>query len=667
MSVLQRLHLGLAVLIVLFVTFLVVHFAVGGRLRADHELRADRLATARLANDRLLQHMTDAETGVRGYQLTADRSFLAPYESGRSGAAAALDEVAAGTDEDTVRRILDRERAVVTTWLREYAAPVVSAARPETDEAAAARGKRMFDELRMVNEAVSEAVDAERRAAEHAAVRAERLVTGVSVALLGALLAVAFAVVRIGSRQLLTPLDQLGRTIRRLAGGDRSARAEPVGAVELRAVVDALNDLAAQTEELLAREQARSARAGLRLAVAAALQDLREPAAAVRRITELIGTGLGVTTAGAVHCGLVVPGTGPVRAHWPATAAELAGTTVTELLTNAPGEIVTFPGGALGVTIGGDTDCETGFLWVSRPELAAGAAGASAPGASAAGVSAADGEPGWTDAERRLLTGVAGAIERVLRQLTLQHRQARLITELRILDQRKDVFIQTVTHELRTPLTSILGYTEMLSEDAGNLSPVQQRSLNAINRNAYRLHQTIGDLVLLDRPDTAEVRTEPIDLAELATTVHTELANAARAKELTVGFEAAEGWVLGDRVQLQRALRKLMENAIKFTPAGGSVRCALTADPDTVTVVVSDTGIGIPAEDVPGLFTPFHRAGNAMDQAVQGPGLGLAIVRDIVSDHGGSITVQSVVGGGSTFTLTLPALPAPVAATVPAL
>jgi two-component system phosphate regulon sensor histidine kinase PhoR len=117
--------------------------------------------------------------------------------------------------------------------------------------------------------------------------------------------------------------------------------------------------------------------------------------------------------------------------------------------------------------------------------------------------------------------------------------------------------------------------------------------------------------------------------------------------------------VRGDRTQLQRALRKLLENAIKFTPAGGSVTWRCGGDERTVTIAVTDTGIGIPAEDVPGLFTPFHRAGNAMDQAVQGPGLGLAIVRDIVRDHGGSIAVQSVVGRGSTFTITLPAAPAP--------
>ncbi|WP_433824998.1 ATP-binding protein [Actinoplanes sp. CA-015351] len=667
MSVQRRLNLGFAALFLLFAAFLVVQLVVGGRVRSDHDEAAARIVAARFANDRVLQQMTNAETGVRGFQLTGDRSFLEPYETGRGAAIAALDEVAEGTRDLEVRQILGRESAVVHAWLEEYAAPIVTGADGSDRDGAGAdgadlggagaagaagdlaRGKQMFDELRLVNEAAGQAIDAELRAEDHHRSSALRAVEIGTALLLLAFLAVAYAVARTGRRQLLVPLGLLGGTIRRLAQGDRSARAQAAGAEELRSVVDALNDLAAQTEDLLAAEKARAARAGLRQAVAAELQDLRAPDAAVHRIAELIGTAVGIRAGsfgagtGTVHCELAIPGTGSVEVNWPAGTEELPDDLIHTLLAGGPGKLVIFDDGALGVTIGGDADCEPGFLRVRRTEGQA-----------------------WTDAERRLLAGVCGAIERALRQLTLQYRQARLITELRMLDHRKDVFIQTVTHELRTPLTSILGYTEMLTEESGELSPMQKRSLSAIMRNAHRLHETIADLVLLDRPEAgSEVSTEPLDLGELATNVRTELENAARAKELSVTFDADECWVLGDRIQLQRALRKLMENAIKFTPSGGSVRCELSADERSVSVAVTDTGIGIPAEDVPGLFTPFHRAGNAVDQAVQGPGLGLAIVRDIVSDHGGTITVQSVVGRGSTFTLMLPVVPAPVPEFVP--
>ncbi|MEU8239525.1 ATP-binding protein [Actinoplanes missouriensis] len=644
MSVQRRLHLGFAALLLLFAAFLVVQFAVGGQLRSGHEDTTARIAAAGRANDRVLQRMTDAETGVRGYQLTGDRSFLEPYQNSRSATLAALDEVVAGTRDAGVLRMAGQEGAVVGRWLEQYAEVVVASDQPGATVSLAARGKQMFDELRLVHEAVDEGIAAELRAEERSWVTVQRLVNGGSVVLVAAILVLAYLVASTGHRKLFMPLDRLGRTIRRLAEGDRSARAEPVEAVELRTVVDALNDLAAQTEELLAGEQARADRAGLRQAVAAELQDVRDPTVAAHRIAELIGVAVSDGGSGSVHCALVLPGTGAVQVQWPDGTRPLSEAVAGKLLAGGPGRVLTFDDGAIGVTIGGDADCEAGFLLVSRP-----------------------GQRTWADGERRLLVGTAGALERVLRQLTLQHRQSRLITELRMLDHRKDVFIQTVTHELRTPLTSILGYTEMLTEDTADLSPVQQRSLSAITRNAHRLHETIADLVLLDRPDAAGFPAAPLDLGELAAMVHTELENAARAKNLSVGLEAEPCWVLGDRTQLQRALRKLMENAIKFTPSGGSVRCELTtgADGRSVSVSVTDTGIGIPAEDVPGLFTPFHRAGNAMDQAVQGPGLGLAIVRDIVSDHGGTIAVQSVVGRGSTFTITLPAVTAPLPESVP--
>ncbi|MEU4425382.1 ATP-binding protein [Actinoplanes sp. NPDC024001] len=641
MSVQRRLNVGIAALFLLFVTVVVVQAGLGERQRARHERELARITRAQAANDDVLQLMTDAETGLRGFQLTGEQLFLEPYRSGAGAAGAALDRVAESTRDEAVRRLLDRQRAAVRTWLDEHAAPIlapgapVAPVAPGTDDAGAARGKQLFDELRRVNDAVADALTAERRTADRAATSATRLLDGIAIALVTAILLVGYLVARTGRRQLLAPLAQLGDTIRRLTAGDRSARAEPSGAPELRTVIEAFNDLAAQTESLLAAEHARAARAGLRQAVAAELQDMRDPAASVRRIAGLIGAAVG---AGTAHAELTVPGTGPIRACWPGSTAELPARVVSEVLAGTPGEPVLRPDGGFAVTLADDA----GYLLLTR-----------------------SGAP-WSEAERRLLAGAVREIERALHQLGLQRHQDRLISELRQLDQRKDVFIQTVTHELRTPLTSILGYTEMIVDDGGDLGPMQQRALTAILRNAHRLHDTIGDLILLDRPDSGNAAmSDVLDLADLASGVHAELTNAARAKDLDVDVEVGEAWVRGDRTQLQRALRKLMENAIKFTPPGGRVSWHLSADEQMVALSVTDTGIGIPAEDVPGLFTPFHRAGNAMDQAVQGPGLGLAIVRDIVRDHGGSIAVQSVVGRGSTFTITLPTAPAPVFASTP--
>ncbi|GIE30791.1 hypothetical protein Ait01nite_038360 [Actinoplanes italicus] len=635
MSVQRRLNVGFAALFVLFVILLVVQFGAGSRLRADQEDRIDRVTRAEIANDRVLQRMTDAETGIRGFQITGQEAFLEPYERGWTAALTALDDVATGVDGTGTHRLLDREREAARLWLDRYALPIVDSGMVAGNQTHSVYGKQLFDEFRLVNAAVASSITEERQKVVTDGDAAHRRMDIIAAILTGAILIVGVAVAQTVRRQLLVPLKRISGTMRRLTAGDRSARAEPVRAPELRTVVKALNDLAAQTESLLAAEQSRAARAGLRQAVAAEMQETRDPDAAGRRIAELIGAAV---SADAVHCEIAVPGTGKLRVNWPSGAPDLPAGDITEILGDGSGHLRVRPDGGVWIAVGGDADRRAGYLHVSRPAA-----------------------PSWTDAEQRLLAGVVREIERVLHQLGVQDTQARLITELRMLDQRKDVFIQTVTHELRTPLTSILGYTEMMSDDDGpELTALQQRALSAILRNAHRLHDTIGDLVLLDRPDHgATVQAEVLDLAAVAGMVRHELHNAARAKDLTVNFDTPESWVRGDRTQLQRALRKLIENAIKFTPAGGSVDCRMTADPRTVSVSVTDTGIGIPAEDVPGLFTPFHRAGNAMDQAVQGPGLGLAIVRDIVRDHGGTVAVQSVVGRGSTFTLTLPATPAP--------
>jgi two-component system phosphate regulon sensor histidine kinase PhoR len=639
MSVQRRLNVGTFLVLVLFVVLLTVQFAVGSRQRATHESALARADHAKVANEQVLQQMTDAETGVRGFQLTGDRTFLEPYEKGRTTALAALDEIAINSFSPQVEQLTDRQRDAVRAWLDTYAVPIVTAGVPDTDAGHAVEGKRLFDEIRLSGQVIAEVLAGERRELLATDATQRRLLDLVSAGVVAAILLVSFTVVRTARRELLAPLGRLGMTIRSLAAGDRSARAEPVGAAELRTVVEALNDLAAQTEALLAAEQARSARAGLRQAVAAEMQEMTDPDQGARRIAALVGEAVGATV---VHCDMAFPGAGHVHVAWPPGEPALRATLPAATPADKPGLRVR-PDGSIWLTVGGE-DSAPGYLYAIRP-----------------------GAPAWTETEQRLLAGVATEIERSLRQLTLHHQQARLISELRMLDQRKDVFIQTVTHELRTPLTSILGYSEMITEENAGLSPVQRRALSAIARNAHRLHDTIGDLVLLDRPgQDGAGHAETLDLAAVARTVQGELGNAAEAKNLTVTFDGDEGWVRGDRVQLQRALRKLMDNAIKFTPSGGSVDCRLTADVRTVVIAVTDTGIGIPAEDVPGLFTPFHRAGNAIDQAVQGPGLGLAIVRDIVRDHGGTIAVQSVVGRGSTFTLTIPAAPAPSPAEAPA-
>nr|WP_296065946.1 ATP-binding protein [uncultured Actinoplanes sp.] len=603
---------GFAVLLTLFVSLVVVQLITGDRLRAEHLRAARAIERTQQLNRDVLQNMTDAETGVRGFQLTGDKAFLGPYVSGRAGAYASLEGLWTAVHNDEVRRLLAIERSATADWLYSYAIPIVNSGVPDTNTARVTRGREMFDDIRAANANVGAAIEAEQRRAEVRANRDSRRVDLLFAALAGLILLAGLTVALMHEKHVMAPLEHIRGTLRRLGRGELAARVTPAGPGEMRAVADSVNDLAQRTEQLIAAEQARSARGHLVQAVAAELKADQELALTGERIAELTGMALG---ADAVHVRIAVDGDTELSVSWPATGTG--------------GEIAPArPGAAMVVPIG-----DAGLFRLVRQD-----------------------RPDWTAEERHLLVALADEVEHAVRQERLRRQQDRLIGELRMLDEQKDAFVSTVTHELRTPLTSILGYTETILEDDG-LSPAQKRGLSVVLRNAHRLQETVGDLLLLDRSAARhDPEALPVDLAELAAGLHHDLDAAARAKDLRHHLDTQPAWVRGDGTQLRLAMRYLMENAIKFTPAGGRFECRLTTGDGHVVVTITDTGIGIPAADVPGLFKPFSRATNAMDQAVQGSGLGLAIVRDIVTGHGGTVAARSELGRGSTFTVTLPAL-----------
>jgi len=636
-SVKRRIGAGFALLMLLFLALVTVQVYVTERLQVDQTERAARIDRALEANREVLQHLTDAETGVRGLQLTGDRLFLTPYDSGRAGAYTAFDRIATLSGDDEVHRLLAAEREAASRWLSGYAAPIVDAGVADRSQPRAARGKEMFDLIRVANAAVDAALRAEQRATAAADERTGRLAQLVFAGLTVAFLVAALALGTMYHRQLLGPLEHIRAVLGRLAEGDRSARAVPAGPAEMRAVAVTLNGLAAQTEHLLDAEQARAARSDLRQAVAAALREENDPAAAAARVVELIGRALHADT---VYGRVTVDAGAGTDVCWPADAAPPPPAVLNRAAGGA-GHVLPVPEvpGAVVVGLSGDHECPPGLLAVIR-----------------------SGETRWRPEERRLLAALGREIDHAARRERLRLRQVRLIGELRRLDERRDAFVSTVTHELRTPLTSILGYTEMLGDgDGGDLSPLQRRGVAAILRNAERLRDTVGNLLLLDRSATRVSGTAvPVELAAVAAGVAAESDAQARAKGVEVSMDVIPVWVDGDARQLERALRNLVDNAIKFTEPGGRVACRIGRDGDRIRIDVRDTGIGIPADDLPALFTPFHRGSNAIDRAVQGPGLGLAIVQNIVGEHGGTVAVRSAVGEGSTVTVTLPVLaPAP--------
>ncbi|MBI3361894.1 MAG: sensor histidine kinase, partial [Chloroflexi bacterium] len=216
-------------------------------------------------------------------------------------------------------------------------------------------------------------------------------------------------------------------------------------------------------------------------------------------------------------------------------------------------------------------------------------------------------------------------------------------------------FVADVSHELRTPLTAILGNVDLLRRIGAD----DRDSLDAIQSEAERMSRLVGDLLLLAQAEagTLPVAREPVELDTLLLEVYRQM----RVLALDGGIEMQiaeedQARVLGDRDRLKQLLINLLSNALKYTPQGGRVTLGLARVNNWARLTVSDTGPGIPAEDLSRIFERFYRVDKARNRAQGGAGLGLAIAQRIARMHGGRIEVASegVPGRGSTFSVWLP-------------
>jgi PAS domain S-box-containing protein len=237
-------------------------------------------------------------------------------------------------------------------------------------------------------------------------------------------------------------------------------------------------------------------------------------------------------------------------------------------------------------------------------------------------------------------------------------RQRRENERLVELDRVKAAFLAEISHELRTPLTSILSFTELLAEGVGRDDPAEQAEfLEVIKRNADRLLRLVDDLLLLDRLESGAMTLEigAVDLPSLVSAAVAGFVPAAQAKSISIACEIGEGpAVPGDGVRLAQVVDVLLSNAVKFTPEGGRIAVTATPRDRLWRIEVSDTGIGVPADEQDALFERFYRASNARASRIPGSGLGLPVARAIVELHGGSILVRSRQGSGTTVSVTLP-------------
>ncbi|WP_235928917.1 PAS domain-containing sensor histidine kinase [Marisediminicola senii] len=233
------------------------------------------------------------------------------------------------------------------------------------------------------------------------------------------------------------------------------------------------------------------------------------------------------------------------------------------------------------------------------------------------------------------------------------------MTEAREVAKLKDNFVGLISHELRTPLSSIVGYLELIrDEEVSDLTEDQLQYLGIAERNAHRLLRLVGDLLFTAQVESGAFTLEvaPLDVASIvAASVESAQPAVARAGITLVAEGISVGVTVdGDPVRLGQAVDNLVSNAIKFTPAGGSVTVSLAREGRRAVISVSDTGFGIAAEELDKLFSRFFRASTATRNAVPGVGLGLTITKAIVVAHRGDLTVSSVEGSGTTFGISLP-------------
>jgi signal transduction histidine kinase len=248
-------------------------------------------------------------------------------------------------------------------------------------------------------------------------------------------------------------------------------------------------------------------------------------------------------------------------------------------------------------------------------------------------------------------------LQEKINEATKQLRHANI--RLKELDRTKDEFISMASHQLRTPLTTIKGYLSMILD--GDIGPVTKNEKQMIQQafdSAERMVFLIADLLNVSRLQSGKfvIDNKPTDLAKMVEDQTNQLQETAKNHHLTLSYKKPDKFPMLnlDDTKVQQVVMNFMDNAIFYTPAGGSIDVALEATPDSINYTVTDTGLGVPAAEQHHLFAKFYRAGNARKMRPDGTGLGLFMAKKVIAAQGGAIIFKSTEGKGSTFGFSFP-------------
>ncbi|MEV8371120.1 SpoIIE family protein phosphatase [Kribbella sp. NPDC056861] len=259
------------------------------------------------------------------------------------------------------------------------------------------------------------------------------------------------------------------------------------------------------------------------------------------------------------------------------------------------------------------------------------------------------------DGYRGFLTLVAGHVAAGIESARSYQAQQRRADELAELDRAKTAFFSNISHEFRTPLTLIMAPLNDLRQRSDD--PRLQQELEVIHRNSLRLGKLVNSLLDFSRIEAGRMQAqfEPVDLSAVTAELASVFRSAIERAELEFEVDCPTGprSVRLDRGLWEKVVLNLLSNALKFTFTG-TIRISVAAETDTAVVTVADTGVGVPADEMPRLFERFHRIENARSRSHEGSGIGLALVKELVELHGGTISSSSVEHQGTTFTIRIP-------------